>query len=301
MSPEIATYGLTKRYLSGAGLFDLEIEVHPGEVLGAVGPRGSGKSTLLKLLATRIRPTEGSFRFRDRLIRAGRRDTAAITAIRSQSGVLLEDLPVLGDLTGWENAWLLARLHGVPSREAERRLRLLFDWAEISPAARLPARSYSFPMRKKLGIICALVHSPRLLLLDDPCQGLEGSSRVALQELLAQVRSQGTTVLLATSDFQESRLLCTRLLLLDRGRLVAQGAVGELTASPWTWSAIEMRLNREGLSLDLSDVPGIRFAPEYQGCGLRVRVENPEAALPHLMTAVARGGGQVSWLEVQRP
>lgn len=301
MSPEIATFGLTKRYLSGAGLFDLDLQVHPGEVLGAVGPRGAGKSTLLKLLATRVRPTDGSFRFGGSLIRAGRRDRSAIAAVRRQVGVLLDDLPVLGDLTGWENAWLLARLHHVPAREADRRLRVLFDWAELAPAARRPARTYSFPMRKKLGIICAMVHSPRFLLLDEPSQGLESTARAALQELLAEVRREGTSVLLATSDFQEARLLCTRLLLLDQGRLVAQGAVGDLTRAPWTWSAIEVRLNRDGLPLDLSDVPGIRFAPEYQGCGLRVRVDDPEAALPPLMNAVARGGGQVCWVEVQRP
>lgn len=301
MPAAIATYGLTKEFPAGGGVRSISFQVHPGEVVGIVGPPGAGKSTLLNLLATRLPACRGSFTMHGCQIPAGRLPAAAVQRIRSRTGALLEDCPVMGDLTGWENAWLFARLQGVAPTEARRRLEVLFEWAGMAAVARRPARTYSYPLRKKLGIITAMVHGPGVLLLDEPCHGLEPGSRLALQLLLTEARQKGTTAVVTTTDLQEARLLCTRLLLLDAGRVVAEGPAPDLTRSPWTWSSIEVRLDRPGLDLDLTAVPGVRFSPEYEGCGLRVRVDDPESALSPLIAAVAHSGGRIRSVEVRRP
>lgn len=301
MEAAIATYGLSKEFPLGGGVHGLSFRVQPGEAVGLVGPSAAGKSTLLKLLATRIPATHGSFTVLGHRISSYRVPAGALAAARRNLGVLLEEAPVAGDLTGWENAWVLARLHGLTPREASRRLDLLFEWAGIGNLARRPTRTYSYPVRRKLGLIQALVHAPRVLLLDEPFHGLDLPARAALQGHLLQLRREGVAVLVATCDSAEAATLCDRALLLQGGRVVADGAPRTLMSALGSWSTIDVKVGGPLGELNLEAVPGRCARPEFSDGTIRVRVTDPDRALAPLMECLVAAGVMVLAVDVKRP
>ncbi len=301
MRAAIAAYGLAKQFPTGHGVRSVTFEIPPGEVVALLGPSSSGKSTLLKILATRLAATHGSFAVLGHQVPAYHPRTASIAAVRQEVGALLEEAPVAGDLSGWENAWLLGRLHGIGRRELEHRLGVLFEWAGMAACSRRPARTYSYPMRRKLGLIGALLHNPRVLLLDEPFHGLEMEGRAALQAALLEAGQRGATVLVATSDPAEVKHLATRAILLDGGQVLAEGPLPSLLESLGRWSSIEVRLAGASGAPDLTMVPGLCAPPEYVNGGIRVRVSDADRALAPLMEALVRAGGRVAAVEVRHP
>jgi len=297
----IVASGLAKEYPAGGGVRGISFAVAPGEVVGVVGPPASGKSTLLGLLATRLLPSRGSYAVLGHRVAAHRAPDRTVTAVRRSLGVLLEDAPVAGDLTGWENAWMLGRLQALRGRDLQRRLEVLFDWAGMGAQAHHPARTYSYPMRRKLGLIQALVHSPPVLLMDEPFHGLDMPTRMALQEAMDHLRQKGAAVVVAARSGAELGALCTRLLLFEAGDLVADGPADAILQRYSRSSVIEVRLGGSLGAVELQAIPG-RCAPlELTGNGLRLRVTNPDAALGPLLAAVAAAGGRVLAVDVQRP
>lgn len=301
MQAAIAAFGLSKQFPTGNGLYGVSFEVPPGEIVALIGPSSSGKSTLLKLLATRLPLTQGSFAILGHRVPDYRAPADAVSAVRRRVGALLEEAPVAGDLTGWENAFLLGRLHGLHRQEVEHRLHILFDWAGLTAHARRPARVYSYPMRRKLGLIGALLHDPRVLLLDEPFHGLDMQARSALHGALVDLRRKGACIVIASSDLVEMRLLATRAILLDGGRVVAEGPAPALLQSLGRWSAVEVRLAGTFTMPDLSGLPGLCAPPEYVHGGLRVRVADPDATLAPLLAILTGAGARVHSVEIRRP
>lgn len=297
----IATYGLAKVYPTGVGVAGVSFAAMPGEVIGLLGPPASGKSTLLSLLATRLPATHGSLAVMGRPVPAYRPQAKTLTSVRRELGVLLEEVPVAGDLSGWNNAWLLGRLYGLPPAELNRRLQTLFAWMNFEPLAHRPARSYTYPLRRKLGLVQALLPDPNILLLDEPFHCLDGSERLALHEALLHARQKGATVIMALGHPADARSLCTRVLLMDSGKVVADGPAADLLHSLGRWTAIEVRLGGHLSELDLAPVPGLQGNPEFGNGSLRVRVHDPETALPPLLACIAKAGGRVFAVDVRSP
>lgn len=297
----IVASGLAKEYQAGGGIRGISFQVAPGEVVGVAGPSSCGKSTLLKLLATRLRPTRGSFTILGHRVTAHRATDRAIAGVRRNLGVLLEDAPVAGELTGWENAWMLGRLQAHGGRELERRLEVLFDWAGMGAQAHSPARTYSYPMRRKLGLIQALVHNPPVLLLDEPFHGLEMPAHMALQEALLHLRRKGTAVVVTARNAAQAGTLCSRLLLMEAGALVADGSAGDILQRFGRSSVIEVRLGGSVGTLEMKAVPGQCAPLEFTAGGLKLRVTDPDEALVPLLSAVTVAGGRVLGVDVHRP
>lgn len=301
MQAAIAAHGLTKTYRTGPVVSGVHFSARPGEVIGFMGPPGSGKSTLLKLLATRIPATHGSLVVGGTPIPSYWPSSRALARARRSLGMLLEDVPLAGDLTGWENAWMLGRLYRVTPGELTHRLRTLFAWARLDGVAHRPARTFSYPLRRKLGLIQAMLHNPDVLLLDEPFHGLEADDRIALHELLLHTRQRGAALVLALSNPADARSLCTRLIMMDAGKIVADGPPGDLLQSLGTWSAIEVKLGGTLAQLDLQPVPGLLGQPQYScGC-LRVRVQDPEMALAPLIACLVRTGARIFSVDVRAP
>ena len=222
----IEVTGLVKEFAGGSpggrrrALDGVTLRVGEGEIVGLLGPNGSGKSTLLKLLLGLLHPTAG----RCRLWGADPDDAAT----RATVGFLPEAPGFPPDLTGDEIVRLHARLSGLPRAGLAARVARALARAGLAAAAHQPAGGFSLGMRRRLGLAQALVHDPRLLILDEPVSGLDPEGAAALTALLAECRARGRTVLLSSHVLEPVMESCDRVVVLQRGRVMLDAPVDDL-------------------------------------------------------------------------
>ena len=216
-----------------------------GAITGLLGPNGAGKTTLLRILATLIVPTTGTARIdghdvvRDRF------------AVRRSIGVLSDARGLYPRLTGRENIRYYGELHGLRGATLDARIDQLVDALGVAGIAQRRALGYSQGERMKIAIARALVHDPQTVLLDEPTNGLDIMSTRALRELLRELRASGKCLLFSSHVMQEVSALCDRIVILGRGRVVAEGTADELLAHAGATSLEEafMRLLGSGEGL----------------------------------------------------
>jgi heme exporter protein A len=212
----LSVHDLGRNFGRRKALARISFECDAGEIVGLLGPNGAGKSTLLAILATLLRPSSGHVEYGERTAEA------AGAALRARLGMLGHDLYLYPELTARENLLFFARLYGLA--DADARVALGLDMAQLAERADDQVAGFSRGMRQRLALERALVHGPRLLLLDEPFTGLDQASASALVARLRGLREQGCLVLVATHDLDVVDGLLTRVLYLRQGRLVAQEA-----------------------------------------------------------------------------
>ena len=213
------TSRLTKDYGMGRGLFELDLQVEPGEIFGFLGPNGAGKTTTIRLLMGLIRPTAGSaFVF-------GLDCTRDAVAVKRKVGYLPGDVPDFGSLRGGEVVAYLGGMRGGVDRDRVRTLARRFN---LDLGRRF--REYSTGNKQKLGIVLAFMHRPELLILDEPTAGLDPLHRQEFYRLLRESRIDGATVFLSSHVLSEVEQVCDRVAIVRAGRLAHAGRVDELGA-----------------------------------------------------------------------
>ena len=211
--------GLSKRYGDVAAVQDLSFEVQPGEIVGLLGPNGAGKTTTLHALAGLVHPTSG------RALLGG----LPIERQKALVGFVPEQPEVFPLLTVEEHLGFVARAYRLPEgwqEEGDEILRRL----HLDEVTDRVGGALSKGMKQKLLIACALLHRPRLLLVDEPMVGLDPAGQRELVQALGEARGAGTDVLLSTHILSSAEEICDRVVILRRGRLIAQGTLAEITA-----------------------------------------------------------------------
>ncbi|MBF6329806.1 ATP-binding cassette domain-containing protein [Nocardia transvalensis] len=220
----VQIFGLRKAFGEVTAIDGLDLTVRAGGVYSILGPNGAGKTTLLRVLATLLRPDDGSVSvFGHDVVR----DAAEVRAKVSVTG---QDTSVDEDLTGVENLTLIARLLGFKPAAARRRATALIEAFDLADAGDRLLKTYSGGMRRRVDIAASLVVTPDLLFLDEPTTGLDPRSRNRVWDVVRALVDGGTTVLLTTQNLDEADRLADRVAVLDHGRLVAEGTPGELKA-----------------------------------------------------------------------
>jgi ABC-2 type transport system ATP-binding protein len=218
----IDAVGLTKAYRDVVAVDGLDLHVAPGEIHALLGLNGAGKTTTIRMLLGMVRPTRGRVSLLGSPIRPGAR------AVWSGVGYLVETPSAYPDLTVEENIRMAARLHGLRDEKA---VADVISRLGLDRHTRHRARTLSLGNKQRLGLAKALVHRPWLLILDEPANGLDPAGVVEIRQLLHDLaHSQGVTVLLSSHILTEVARLATRIGVLDRGRLVWEGAAGDLVA-----------------------------------------------------------------------
>jgi ABC-2 type transport system ATP-binding protein len=230
MATVVSTDRLTKDFKTGfwrprthRGLDGLSLEIPGGGVFGLLGPNGAGKSTTLKLLLRLLTPTSG----RASIFGLAPGDVRA----HQRLGFLPENPAFYDYLTAEELLAYFAGLCGATGQDAKSRSAATLDLVGIGADRRRPLRQYSKGMIQRVGIAQALVNDPELVILDEPMSGLDPVGRREVRELIMKLRDQGRTVLFSSHILSDAELLCTRVGILARGKLVASGALTELTAA----------------------------------------------------------------------
>ncbi len=212
---------LTRRFGDLTALDSLTLSVAPGEIFGLVGPDGAGKTTTMRLLTAILPPTEG-----DAWV-AGRHIAREAEAIKEDIGYMSQRFGLYPDLTVTENIDFYADIYEMPRRGRRDKIEQLLAFSNLTPFKRRQARNLSGGMKQKLGLACALIHTPRVLFLDEPTNGVDPVSRRDFWKLLYQLLREKVTIFVSTSYLDEAER-CNRIALIDRGRLLALGPVDQV-------------------------------------------------------------------------
>jgi ABC-2 type transport system ATP-binding protein len=226
VAPAIEVEKLVREFRKGPRAVDgIDLTVSPGEIYGFLGPNGAGKSTTVLMLTTLLPPTSGHARV------AGFDISKQGSQVRSHIGAALQEAALDAILTGREHLLLQATLQGLPAAERRERAAALLERVGLSEAADRRVGGYSGGMKRRLDLALALVHSPRILFLDEPTTGLDPQSRAALWEEVARLaHDEGMTVFLTTQYLEEADALADRIGIIDHGRIVAEGTPAQLKA-----------------------------------------------------------------------
>ena len=223
-SHALVVEGLTKVFRQQTAVDRVSFRVARGRFFGFLGPNGAGKSTTIRMLTGLLRPTAG-----DAVIEGARLSQDTL-GVKRRIGVLTEDLALYERLTGEEHLLFAARMYGLAREEARRRTEELLEFLSLADQRGKLVVDYSLGMRKKLALACALVHSPRLLFLDEPLNGIDPISGRVVMDLLLRLARRGVTLFFTSHVLDVAERLCDEVAIIDRGRIVAQGTLDEIRA-----------------------------------------------------------------------
>jgi ABC-2 type transport system ATP-binding protein len=243
--PAIWAEGLEKHYGKTHALAGLDLAAEEGSVLGLLGPNGAGKTTAVRILTTLLKPDAG------RAEVAGLDVVKQADALRARIGLAGQYAAVDENLTGYENLEMFGRLYHLSGAVARQRANELLERFDLVEAARRVVKTYSGGMRRRLDLSASLILMPPVLFLDEPTTGLDIRGRLAMWEIISDLVSDGTTVLLTTQYLEEADQLADQIAVVDLGRVIARGTADELKAQVGG-ERIELTVARDG-NLDAAE------------------------------------------------
>ena len=294
--PAIAVEKIVKKYGDFEAVKGVSFEVAEGEIFGLLGPNGAGKSTLIRMMTTLIPVTAG------RALVAGHDVSQEPNAVRRQIGVIPQALTSDQDLTVEENLIIYAKLYSVPRAEREKNIAEVLEAVDLTKWRGAQTKTLSGGMRRRLEIARGLVHNPQIFFLDEPTTGLDPVSRIAVWEMLNNLKkTRNLTMLLTTHYMEEADRLCDRIAIVDHGNLVALGSPVELKQSVPGSNVVEVQFARESEEWKarleaLADVTEV----QSQSAGVyRVLTSNGSQTTTQLVEMAAGLGEQIGSLSVQ--
>jgi ABC-type multidrug transport system ATPase subunit len=271
MIPVIKVDGLTKQFNGLTAVNDLSFSVQQGEVYGFLGQNGAGKSTTIRMLLTLVRPTAGAIQI------FGQSLTHHRNAILRRIGAIIEKPDLYTFLTAWQNLCIFARLSGLRATDAHLLQQL--ETVGIADRAHSRVKTFSQGMKQRLGLACALLHNPELLVLDEPTNGLDPQGIADVRNLVLHLsRQQGKTVLVSSHLLSEIELIADSMLIIDKGRKVAEGKVSHLLNPEDT--LVEVLTTDDAAALAL--LQSSAWAAHLQNGQSPIRLRMDRRAIPEL-------------------
>jgi ABC-2 type transport system ATP-binding protein len=292
--PLLEVVRLHKRYGALVALHEVSFDVEEGEIFGLLGPNGAGKTTLLSIVSSLLHASGGTVRVVGRTLLASDRD------LRRQIGIVPQDLALYGELTARENLRFFGELYGLRGDELSQRVKEVLAAIGLSDRADGRVEVFSGGMKRRLNLGAALVHRPRLLLLDEPTVGVDPQSRNHIFEEVRRLNRNGMTIVYTSHYMEEVQALCPRVGIIDHGRLVACDTVSELLRR--VRSVIRCRVASVPAALRerLKQLPETRFT-ETEGPILELECNDVKTTLPTVLASLTEFGVELRGLETQEP
>ncbi|HEX4062322.1 MAG TPA: ABC transporter ATP-binding protein [Streptosporangiaceae bacterium] len=266
--------GLTKRFGDFTAVAGIDFELHRGEAFGFLGPNGAGKSSTMRMLGCVSPPTGGELSI------LGRDPRIHGSAIRAKLGVVPQEDTLDVELTVRENLLIYGRYFGLPRQVIKERTERLLDFVQLADRAKDQVEPLSGGLRRRLTIARSLINEPDILLLDEPTTGLDPQARHVVWDRLFRLKQQGVTLILTTHYMDEAEQLCDRLVVMDHGKIAAEGSPRELIATYSTPEVLELRFDpstHEQAAEKLAALPAERM--EVLADRILLYIQNGDQAL----------------------
>jgi ABC-2 type transport system ATP-binding protein len=222
--PAVSTESLTRRFGQLVAVENVNLRVSSGQFFGFLGPNGAGKSTTIKMLTGLLAPSAGAIEI------LGLDLLRNTVEVKRQIGVVPEGMALFTRLTGWEYLNFVGRMYGLDRTTTRNRAEELLDFMQLADQPKKLITDYSHGMQKKLALAAAVIHSPRVLFLDEPFEGVDAIAAGTLKTMLQSMIAKGATIFLTSHVLEIVERLCSHVAIIDKGRLVAQGSLEELRA-----------------------------------------------------------------------
>ena len=218
----LKTTELTKKYNNKAVVDDLSLEIRRGEIFGLLGPNGAGKSTTMNMICSIVNPTAGKVELFGRELKSNRKE------VIRRIGYIPQELAIHGDLKAWENAELFISLYGIKGGALKKAVNDSLEYVGLMERRNEYAKNFSGGMKRRLNIACAIGHEPELLIFDEPTVGIDPQSRNFILEKIKESNKKGATVIYTSHYMEEVEAICTRIAIMDNGKIIASGTSEEL-------------------------------------------------------------------------
>src|SRR5579863_4098189 len=243
--------GLTKRFEDFTAVDGIDFDLHRGEAFGFLGPNGAGKSSTMRMIGCVSPPTSGELSI------LGRDPVKDGSAIRARLGVVPQEDTLDVELTVRENLLVYGRYFGLPRRVIRERADALLEFVQLSDRAKDKVDPLSGGLKRRLTIARSLINEPEILLLDEPTTGLDPQARHAVWDRLFRLKQQGVTLILTTHYMDEAEQLCDRLVVMDRGKIAAEGSPRELIGRYSTPEVLELRFDPDRHQVAAEKLAGV--------------------------------------------
>ncbi len=275
-SPIVIARGLTKQFGDFVAVDGIDFTIERGEVFGFLGPNGAGKSSTMRMIGAMSPPTGGQ------LLVRGLDPATDGPAIRAGIGVVPQEDALDGQLTVLDNLIVYARYFDIPRREARARANQLLEFAQLAERGAARVEQLSGGMRRRLTIARALISRPELVILDEPSTGLDPQARHLVWDRLYRFRQEGVTLIVTTHYMDEAEQLCDRLVVMDRGRIVASGSPRSLIDAYVTREVVEIRAPDGGYAALAEELAGVAERFEVLADRLCCYADDGDAVLARL-------------------
>jgi ABC-2 type transport system ATP-binding protein len=279
---------LVKKFGARTALQGLDLSIAAGESVAILGPNGAGKTTLIRCLSGRSRLDGGSIRLFGKSLRSH--------SSTQKLGVVPQELAIYGDLTLLQNLQTFGRLHGLQGSQLRHRLEWALEWIGLSDRRHHLVGSFSGGMKRRVNIACGVMHRPELLVLDEPTVGVDPQSRQRIFQMLQDLHADGTALLLTTHHLEEAQQQCARIVILDDGKIIADGSLQQL---------IDQTIGSQ-CQVDVTIEGELRNAPRHWIWNTQTRrwtanIQDISGDLPRLLGEIRMLGGRVGELRTHAP
>ena len=287
---------LTKSFGDVLALDRFSLDLEKGEVLGLLGPNGAGKTTLISILAGTLRDFTGSVSFQGR-------DLFSDRSLKNRLGVVPQDMAFYDELNAMENLLFWGGLYDAPRADLKRRAGELLELVELSSRAKEPVKNFSGGMKRRLNTAIGLLHRPDLLLLDEPTVGIDVQAKVSILEIIRGVGAAGTAVVFTTHQLAEVEGTCSRIAIMDHGRILAQGTLDELVRIVGERDIVEIagEFAAAVFSEAVKDLAGERVELLSAADGLASLAVSDTAEIPRIMDRLFRRKLAVTDMKIKSP
>jgi len=287
---------LTKSYGEVLALDNFSLDLNKGEVLGLLGPNGAGKTTLISILAGTLRDFSGTVNFQGRNLFSDR-------SLKNRLGVVPQDMAFYDELSAMDNLLFWGGLYDVARADLRRRAGELLELVGLAGRAKEPVKNFSGGMKRRLNTAIGLLHRPDLLLLDEPTVGIDVQAKVSILEIIRNVGAAGTAVIFTTHQLSEVETTCSRIAIMDRGRILAQGTLDELVRIVGEREIVEIvgDFTAAAFSEALQDLAGDSVELLSAADGLASLAVTDTEQIPRIMDRLFRRKLAVTDMKIKTP
>ena len=284
----------TKSFGAVKALDGASFELRQGELLALLGPNGAGKTTLIRAIAGRVRLDSGEIRLFGVPVGDGRTPP--------ELGIVPQEIALYPLLTARENLAAFGELQGLSGPDLKRQIDWALERTGLGDRAAEPVKQFSGGMKRRLNIACGVLHRPRIVLLDEPTVGVDPQSRDRIYDMLSDLAAEGASLLLTTHHLEEAEARCSRTVIIDRGRAIAEGTLAELVdRTVGRHRLVTLRLDQPLADMGRVAVGSETVVDSGDARQLRARLHDVASELPQLLDRVRRAGRAVEDVEVRGP